>query len=196
MPSITKRDLPAYVRRCFEQAKKANQRNREAEIERLKFYAGDQWRDTEISKRKDQGRPYITINKCKPAVDQIEGDIRLNPPGPKCKPVGGGADNDTADILEGLLREVDYRSNAKTAYSTAGKYCAASGCAYIELATEYVDDRSFSQQLRIDSVEDPGTIFFDPTATRANREDAAWAGKLRMYTKSEYIAAFGANRRV
>lgn len=196
MPSIPSKSLPGHVRRCYEAYKKANQRNRDAEIERLKFYAGDQWRETEVTKRKGQDRPYITINKCKPAVDQIEGDIRLNPPGPKCKPVGGGADKDTADILEGLLREVDYRSNSKTAYATAGKYVAASGCAYIELATEYVGEREFAQQLTILSIEDPSTVFFDPTATRANREDAGWAGKLKMYGKTEYIAAFGDKRRV
>ena len=39
-------------------------------------------------------------------------------------------------------------------------------------------------------------VFFDPTARRANREDAGWAGKLKMYSKSEYMAAFGKNRDV
>ena len=62
MPKIARKDIPGYVRRCYEAAKKANQKNREAEIERLKFYAGDQWRDTEISKRENQQRPYVTIN--------------------------------------------------------------------------------------------------------------------------------------
>ena len=129
-------------------------------------------------------------------MDQIEGDIRQNPPGPQVHPVGGGADADTADIIEGLIREVEYRSSAKTAYTTAGKYSAASGYGVIELCTEYASERGFAQQLRIESVEDPSTVFFDPTARAANRQDAAWCGKLKMYTESEYIAAFGKGRRV
>ena len=197
--SLSEEEIPAYVRRCYENAKVANQRNREAEIERLRFYVGGdlQWREEELNKRRQSGRPWVTINKCKPAVDQIEGDIRINPPGPQCHPVGGGADKDTADIIEGLIREVEYRSGAKTAYSTAGKYVATSGYAVIELCTEWANNRTLTQQrLRIQSIEDPSNIFFDPTARMANRQDAAWAGKLKMYNKEEYKAAFGKKRKV
>lgn len=191
-------EIPKFVRRCYEQAKSANRKNRGAEIERLRFWVGGdlQWRDEEIAIRKSKQRPWITINRCKPAVDQIEGDIRLNPPGPQVHPVGGGADPDVADIFEGLIREVEYRSEAKTAYSTAGKYSAASGYGILELNTEYCDDRSFAQRLRIDSVEDPSTVFFDPAARMANRQDAMWAGKIRAYSKDEYEATFGKHRRV
>ncbi len=197
MPNkIKSEDLPRFVRRCWEAARKATQENRAAEIERLKFYSGDQWRETEKRKREQNQRPFIVVNKCKPAVDQVEGDIRLNPPGPQCHPVGDGADADTADIIEGLIREVEYRSGAKTAYSTAGKYVAASGCAYIELATEYVSDRDSAQQLVIQSIEDPAMVFFDPAARKANRQDASWAGKLKVYSEIEYISTFGKNRRI
>lgn len=196
---IARKDLPAHVRKCHTLAQKANRRNRDAEIERLKFYVGGelQWRDEEITRRRNQGRPWVTINKCKPACDQIEGDIRLNPPGPQCHPVGEGADGDTADIFEGLIREVEYRSDGKTCYSTAGKYTAISGFGVLELATEFVDERSFAQRLVINSVEDPGCVFFDPSARMANRQDAMWAGKIRMYsTAEEYAAVFGKGRRV
>ncbi len=195
---LAKKDIPAHVRRCYEMAKKANRRNREAEIERLKFYVGGehQWRDEEITKRRNSGRPWITINKCKPAVDQIEGDIRLNPPGPQTHPVGEGADADTADIIDGLIREVEYRSHAKTAYSTGGKYSAASGYGVLELETEFFSESSFAQRLRINSIEDPSTVFFDPKAKMANRQDAMWAGKLLAYDRESYIAKFGKNRKV
>ena len=195
---IPRKELPAFVRRCWEQAKKANRENRLREIERAKFYVGGrhQWRDEEITKRESQGRPYVTINKCKPAVDQIEGDIRLNPPGPQCHPVGEhGPDHADPDIIDGLIREVEYRSKARTAYSTAGKYSATTGCAYIELTTEWTGEREWSQQLKILSVEDPDTVFFDPTARMANRQDAGWAGKLKMYNRQEYAQAFGATNK-
>ena len=198
MAKISRKDIPAYIRKCWDLARKADQKNREAEKLRLKFYAGGdlQWREEEITKRHNQGRPWITINVCKPAVDQIEGDIRLNPPGPQCHPVGGGADKDTADIIEGLIRECEYRSGAKTAYTGAGKYSAASGYGVIELATEYTDDRSFSQRLLILPVEDPESVFFDPSARMPNRQDASWAGRLRVYSRSEYVARFGDKRKV
>ena len=197
--AIPRKDLPKHVMKCWNLAKKANEDNRKAEIERLRMYVGGdlQWRDEEITKRRNQQRPWITVNKCKPAVDQIEGDIRLNPPGPQVHPVTEtGADGDTADIIAGLIREVEYRSGAKTAYSTAGKYTAAGGCSYLELETEWCGDRSFDQRLVITAPEDPFTVFFDPTARKANRQDAMWAGKIKMYSKEEYEATFGKKRMV
>jgi len=196
MPTIARKDIPQFVRRCYDAWKKAGIQTRMEETERLKFYAGGdgQWRDAEIQKRRDSGRPWITINKCKPPVDQIEGDIRLNPPGPSVKPVGEVADAADPDIIAGLIRETEYRSSAVSAYSTAGKYVAASGCAYLELATEYVSDTSFAQQLRIDAIEDPAMVFFDPASRRLDRRDATWAGKIRMLSKEQYEATFGKRR--
>jgi hypothetical protein len=198
MPTIAKSELPAYIGKCYVSWMKANIHLKKDEEERLKFYVGgdNQWRPEEINKRKSAQRPIITINRCKPAVDNVEGDIRMNPPGPQCHPVGQGSDGDVADIYEGLIREVEYRSQAKTAYATAAKYAAVSGYAVLELSTEYVNERSFAQQLVINSVEDPAMVFFDPASRMANRQDAAWAGKIKMYSKSEYIANFGLKRKV
>ena len=195
---MKKSEIPQFVMKCYRAAKEANRKNREREIECLKFYAGGdlQWREEEIADRRAKGKAWVTVNKMKPAVDQIEGDIRLNPPGPQVFPVGDGGDADTADIHEGLIREVEYRCDAKTAYSTAGKYVGASGFGVLELSTEYENDRSFAQRLCIHSIEDPSTVFFDPNARMANRQDAAWAGKLRMYSKEDYTAQFGAKRKV
>lgn len=193
---IDKKDIPSYVRRCYDRARTSMQLNRAAYNERLKAYASDMWLATEKTARIADNRPMLVENRLKPAVDQIEGDIRLNPPGPQCLPVGELHDDAAdPDIIAGMIRECEYRSHADTAYSTAGKYAAAGGEAYIELCTEYVGDRSLEQQLRIDSVEDPSVVFFDPDARRANREDAMWAGKLRKYSKEEYEARFGKDRR-
>lgn len=202
MASIAKKDLPAYVRKCWNAANAASKTNRDAEELRLKFYAGGegQWRQEEVTKRTNENVPIVTINKCKPAVDQIEGDIRLNPPGPECHPVGDGADKGVADIYNGLIREAEYRSGAHTAYATAGKYVAASGYGILELETEWASNEAsmyaFQQRLRISGVEDPSCVFFDPTARRANREDAGWAGKIRRFSKSLYMEQFGDTRKI
>ena len=191
---IARKDLPSFVRHCYDRARKSNMRNREAQRLRLKAYVGDMWLEEEKASRRNTDRPYLVENRCKPAVDQIEGDVRINPPGPKVLPVGTGPDSADPDIMEGLIREVEYRSHAETAYATAIKYSAAGGEAYIELETEWTDDRSFNQRLVIKSVEDPSVVFFDTEARMANRQDARWAGKLRKYSKEEYEDLFGKKR--
>ena len=191
--AIPRKDIPAFVRRCYQQWRTATKRNRDEEESRLRFYVGGdlQWREEEITKRRNQHRPWVTINRCKPAVDQIEGDIRLNPPGPQVHPVGSGADSETADIIEGLIREVEYRCSAMEAYVVAGRMVAATGLGYIEVGTEYSSERGFEQRPIITPVEDPNVIFYDPNARKLHREDAMWAGKLRSYSKEEYEALYG-----
>lgn len=198
MPSIPKKDIPKFVRRCYAEYRTATADLRKAEEERLRCYAGGegQWREEEVAKRKAQNRPIMTVNRLKPGVDQIEGDIRMNPPGPKVLPVGDGADGDTASIHSGLIREVEHRSNAMVAYSTAGRYQGASGRGVLELGTEYVSPRSFDQQLIIKSAEDPDMYFWDPNARMANRQDAMWGGKIRMYSREEYVSRFGKGRAI
>jgi hypothetical protein len=196
LAKIPKSQIPVFVRRCWNAWRKANVQVRDEEKLRLGFYVGGdlQWRQEEIDKRKNSGRPWITINKCKPAVDQIEGDVRLNPPGPQCKPVGENEHAPDPDIIEGLIREVEYRSMAEVADATAVKYSAISGYGVIELATEYANERDDTQRLVLKSVEDPNTVFLDPKARMANRQDARWAGKLTAYSADEYEMAFGKRR--
>lgn len=198
MASIPKKQIPAFVRAAYDRFRKANVHVRDAEKERLRAYVGGElmWRDAEVQKRKDQGRPIVTVNRCKPAVDQVEGDIRQNPPGPQVLPLGSNEDAPDPDIIEGLIREVEYRSMAEVADSTAVKYSAISGYGVIELCTEYANERDDTQRLRIDSVEDPSVVFFDPSARMANRQDAGWAGKIKAYGREDYIRALGKDRKV
>lgn len=196
MPSIPKKDIPRFVRRCYYEWRTATVDLRQEEDRRLGFYVGGekQWRAGEVSKRKEQGRPILTDNRIKPAVDQVEGDIRANPPGPKVLPIGEGADGDTADIHAGLIRECEHRSNAQVAYILGGRYQAISGYGVIELGTEYISDRSDEQQCVILPVEDPATWFFDPAARMLNRQDARWGGKIKQYSREQYEMRFGKNR--
>lgn len=190
---IPKKQIPAFARKCRADWLAATTKLREEEIIRLKMWNGGtgQWREEEVTKRRGQGRPYLSENRMKPAVDQVEGDIRSNPPGPKVLPVGGGADGDTAAIHAGLIRECEHRCNAQQAYIVAGRYLGASGYGVIELATEYQDDMGMAQQVCINPCEDPAQWFFDHNARRVDRKDAMWAGKVRSYGKEAYEAEFG-----
>jgi hypothetical protein len=186
-------NIPEFARRCWEQYQSATEHLRTAAENSLKFWVGGkhQWRDAEIAARVGNNRPWITINRCKPAIDQVENECRNNPPGPKVRPVGGGADDDGADILAGLIREYEYRSDAQTAYVTALRYQCAANAGVFELATEYDPGRSFQQRLKVVEAEDPAVYFSDPDARMACRQDAMWGGKIRVLSREKLIEEFG-----
>lgn len=70
----------------------------------LKFLSGEQWDPQEKKAREDNGRPALVINRLPQFVDQVVNEQRRNRPGASVSPVGGGADADTADVCEGLIR--------------------------------------------------------------------------------------------
>jgi len=192
MADIRDSDIPQFARRCWEQFQSATQKQRDREKESLGFWIGGthQWRAGETQAREGKQLPWLTINRCKPAVDQVENEARNNPPGPQCHPVGGGADSDGADIMAGLIREYEYRSMAHTAYVTALRYATAGGSGAFEMGTEFVSDRSMEQQIVIKEIEDPSTVFYDTEAKRPSREDAMWQGRIRVLSEEQLEAEF------
>ena len=198
MPKPETEDIPRFVRRCWDRYMAATEEQREREKESLGFWIGGrhQWRPGEVESRQGANRPWVTINRCKPAVDQVENEARNNPPGPVAHPVGGGADKDGADILVGLIREEEYRSDAKTSYITALRYAAAGGSGCFELATEYAGERTMEQRLVTKEIVDPSTVFYDPEAVQPCREDAMWQGKIRVLTREAMIEQYGSKLKV
>lgn len=197
-PTIPDEQIPEFVRRAFEEYRTTFKQLREASTQSRKMYAGGehQWRETEIADRRASNRPWITINCVKPVVDQVENEARNNPPGPQAKPVGGGADTDDADIFEGYVREYEYRSNAHRAYITSLKYAGAANAGVFEMATEYAGERSFEQRIVIKEVEDPDMVFCDVRARMAAREDAMYAGKIRVLSRESLIEQYGTDLKV
>ena len=197
--NLTDKELPRFVRQCWHRYREATKDLRDASQESLKMWLGGkhQWLAAEVAARMGKNRPLVTINRCKPVVDQIENECRQNPPGPQALPVGGGADKDGADILEGLIREYEYRSDAhNTAYAMALRYACAGNYGVFELATEYENERSFEQRLIVKQAEDPSMYFVDPAARGACREDAMWAGKVRVLTEDQLIEQYGTKPKV
>jgi hypothetical protein len=190
---IKDEDIPRFVRECWDRYRDATTDEREAEKESIGFWIGGkyQWREAEISKRVATKQPWLSINRCKPAVDQVENEARNNPPGPVALPVGGsGADGDAADIICGLIREYNYRSDGDTAGIVALRYGCAGGRGVYEMATEYADETSMEQQIVIKTATDPSLYFYDPNARAPNLEDAMWGGKVRRLSRQQIMEEY------
>jgi hypothetical protein len=192
-------DIPRIARKFLSQVQQHEADLRRDQKLRLEMYIGGalQWDARERERRTAAHRPFISINECKPPIDQVETDIRINPPGPICHPVGDGAEAETADVIAGMIRGTEYLSDARTAYVMAGRHSAVSGYAVIEYGTRYVDDRSMNEELYVIQNEDPSMWYFDPLAKRPNRDDAMMALKGPfVLSRESYELEYGKSRKV
>jgi len=78
-----------------------------------------QWPADIRAQREAEGRPCLTIDRLGPVIRQVVNDSRQNKPSIKVHPADSGADVDTAEVINGLIRNIEYTSNADVAYDTA-----------------------------------------------------------------------------
>lgn len=169
-------------------AAEAEQRSRA--LEDIRFAEGDQWPPEMRERRRLDGRPCLTINRIPQFVQHITNEERQNPTSLQINPVGSGADKDTADVLQGLVRHIENQSNADEAYSNAFDYAVKGGWGFVRVITEYADELSFEQEIYIKKVENPFSVYLDPGGNEGDASDSDWGFVVCDYTKDQYKDKF------
>lgn len=151
-----------------------NEFKRQAQ-EDLEFTANDQWEPIARQAREQSGRPCMQIDRINPAIRQIVNESRQNRPAIEIDPTGSGADKDTAAVFGGLIRHIEYDSNADMAYDIAEEYAVKTGLGYFRLIADYEDSMSFEQKAIIKSIPNPMSVFVDPMHKEPDGSDMEWA---------------------
>lgn len=180
-----------------EQAKKhlrfavdADGGNRQSAIEDLEFRFGKQWPTAiELSRTLEQ-RPCLTINKTDTFVRSVLNNMRQQRPRIKVHAVGDGSDVKVAEVLQGLIRHIEVNSNADLAYDTAAEYQVSMGWGYFRILSKYVADDSFDQELYIERIRNPFSVYFDPSSTQPDGSDATWCLITERMTREAFKAAY------
>lgn len=153
----------------------ADQNNREAALDDVKFLTGDQWPEDDRRAREAAGKPVVTINRLPQFVRQVTGDIRALDPAIRVIPSDDAASEDVAEVHAGLIRNIEYRSSASSCYEFAGECAAQSGIGYFRIIADYESPDSFNQELWIKRVANPFAVYIDPDAVEPTRSDAMFA---------------------
>lgn len=174
------------ARKRFKLAADAEQHIRKEALEDLRFYAGEQWPDNIVSDRNLTNRPILTINRLPQFAQQVINEQRASRPSIQVNPVGDGADVETAEIIQGLMRHIEINSDAEVAYDTAFEHAVIHGFGYFLLTTEYCDDESTDQDIVIEEIEDPFSIYYDPTCKKPDFADAEFAFRISEIPVDKY----------
>jgi hypothetical protein len=193
----TTANILATARSRLDMAIGALSESREDEIDDLKFYAGSpdnhwQWpADVLATRGAVQGqtinaRPCLTINKLPQHVRQVTNDQRQNRPSGKVIPADDKADIAVAEIFNGMVRHIEYISDADVAYDTACENQVSYGEGYIRILTEYCDDDTFDQDIKIGRIRNSFSVYMDPTIQDPCGSDAKWCFITEDITKADY----------
>ena len=165
-------DIVKEAKEAFETCQEAEEENRDNAESDIKFARmGDQWDEADRNKRNREGRPVLTINRMPAFIRQVANDARLNTPSIKVFPVDATADVDCAEILNGLLRNIQVQSNADAAYDTAMSDAVTGGFGYFIIDVDYAYNDTFEQDILIKRIANPFTIHGDPRSTAIDSSD-------------------------
>ena len=175
--------------------------SRDDQLDDLRFMAGSpdnnwQWPSDVLATRGSlQGqtinaRPCLTINKLPQHVRQVTNEQRQNRPSGKVIPADDQADPQVAEIFDGLVRHIEYMSDADVAYDTACDNQVTYGEGYIRLLTEYCDENTFEQDIRIARVRNSFSVYMDPMIQDPCGADAKWCFITEDLLKEDYERMF------
>ena len=188
------KDLIATAKERYKLAEEAEREIRkEAKID-LEFAAGNQW-DAEDARLRNQvgngRRPCLTFNKLLGPINQVANQARMNKPDLEALPVDSSGDADTANVIEGMIRHIEYTSKADQVYETALDQSAKGSFGYFKVSTRYCGNKTFDQELRIERITNPFAVLIDPYAKEADKSDMMWAFELEWMPRDDYQAEFG-----
>ena len=195
------RDMLALMRRRYQMALSALSDSREDELNDLQFMAGSpdnnwQWpADVLATRGAVQGqtinaRPCLTINKLPQHVRQVTNEQRQNRPSGKVIPADDKADIQVAAIFDGMIRHIEYISDADVAYDTACDNQVTYGEGYIRILTEYAREDSFDQDIKIGRIRNSFSVYMDPAIQDPCGADAEYCFITQDMLKADYEREF------
>ena len=180
-------DYLSLARERFNRCMEAESEYRQCALDDLEFYDGPgQWPENVKAMREADHRPCLTINRLPQFVHQVSNSIRQQKPSPKVTPVDDSGDPQTAEVLQGLIRHIEQQSNAAAVRSYATWYAIVTGRGYYRILTKYPDAYSMDQEIYIQRIKNPATVYFDPSAQEPDYSDAQYCFIVEDLTEEEF----------
>ena len=184
-------DILKEAREAFELAAEREVENRAEALDDIRFARlAEQWPAQIRRQRELDGRPCLTVNKLPAFIRQVVNDARQNKPQIVCHPADSAADPQTADILNGLIRQIEASSKADHAYDTALECAVTLGFGWFRINTAYAEDDAFDLDLTIERIANPFSVWGDPHSTAADSSDWNLGFVTELMTKAAFEARY------
>ncbi len=151
---------------------------------------GYQWPNRIRSNRDIDARPCLTMNVVRQHNLQIINEAKQNKSSVAFKATGGSATKDSADLYQAMFRQVEYASNAQSAYETALEHQVVGGWGWIRVVTEYENNNTFDQCFRIKRVWDALSVYMDMDCQEKDCSDAKYAFVFDLVPDKELDEAY------
>ena len=192
------------ARQRFHRSAEAEKTQRERILQAKRFRAGDQWDPKlKVAREGSQGiagqqpqpaRPCLVVDRLGQPVRQVSNTIKNADFGFDVLPNGGGADDETAEIIKGYLRRVQNNARGESPIEWGADGAIEGGIGWFRLRTEFVHqtwgqdtptEELFDQELRMERITNNLSVYDDPSAMLPTRKDAIFKFVVEDMERSE-----------
>lgn len=168
-------ELLERAKKDFAATQSYYQVNYEEGLQDQEFVQGiNQWDQNAKVQRDKDGRPSLVLNQMLPYCNQVINDIRQSRPAIRVTPVDDGADVETAEVISGIIRNIERQSKANDAYDTAAMNAVTAGIGWIRVCLDYANESTFDQEIKIERILNFSSAYLDPNSQRLDGSDAEY----------------------
>ena len=165
--------------------------NREEAMDDLFFALGiGQWTEEERHDRQTAGLNTLQVNLLPKYVNQVIGELRQNKIKIKVRPTDTTADSEIAKIREGLIYNIEYDSSSENIYDYAASMMVRGGYGAWRVLTRYTETNPFQQEIYLELIENPFTVYMDTSAKDKNYADAKYGFIIDKMSKVDFEAEY------
>lgn len=191
--AATKDGFLSNARKRFARCVEAETKNREKALEAIKFRNLEQWPD-DIKRARESdpegARPCLVVDKLNQYINQVKNDQRQNRPAIKVRPVDDKGDKEVAEIIQGIVRHIEDTSKADLAYDTAYEHAVDGGFGYFRVITEWCDETSFEQDIKIKRIRNRFSVYLDPEHQEPDGSDARYGFVTEWMDRDDFKEAY------
>ena len=164
----------------------------------MKFVFKSSLDDTENATLAERGMPTIEFNILEAFISRLRGEFAKQQPSLTVRAADGVPISmldkqfiATLEVVEAHLRALFFDgSNDMLEYNVYSDLLAG-GFSVMRVYTDYVNEKSFEQNICIERVFDPTLCVFDPLARTSHKGDGRFCAELYPLTKEEFENEFG-----
>jgi hypothetical protein len=185
--SASDKDILKDALELFQLSSEHEADNRDEALDDLKFARlSEQWRHADRKQRELEGRPCLTINRLPAFIRKVVNTARQNDMAIKVHPVDNEGDAKTAEIFDGIIKNIQATSSASIAYDTGLDCAVTSGWGYWRINIEYAHDDTFDMDVHVERIGNPFSVYGDHNATGADSSDWNYCFVLDSIPKDDF----------
>lgn len=186
MKQISGETVRKQAAEWFSYYKSNNTRGREA----VKFYLGEQWTNSRVSKRSNSNKETMVFNLCAKQVRRAHAQLRETEFSLNIAPANEEAQENVQETaaFRKVLQNIMLSNNEAAKFASTGDKCLKYGYSFLEVNYGYENDKTRNLIPILRLHKDPSIAFWDKNATHPSRIDGRFCGIEKRATKEEIVS--------